>query len=77
MGNCCGESKNTFWVPIPELRDKTLWRKGWVTLEDIRIADGGELFDVTQCFLCKGDKIRKCVECDAQGQIENYRPLYD
>jgi len=34
LRNCCGE-QNDFWIPVDELRDKMVWRMGWLTLEQI------------------------------------------
>lgn len=76
MANCCG-NPITFWVPAEELKDKTSWRKGWVTLEDIRQADGGALYDIALCFRCKGSRILECVECGGQGEIESFEPIYN
>jgi len=76
MQNCCGDQQD-FWIPIDELRDKTVWRMGWLTLQDIRDADGGPLRDVRVCFRCKGERILLCVDCDGKGNIPNYEPLYD
>ena len=76
MGNCCGE-QISFWVSIDELKDKGMWRKGWVTLQDIQQAEGGELLDVAICFRCKGERILECLDCGGEGMIENYEPLHD
>ena len=41
-----------------------MWYKGWVTLEDILQADGGELPDVAVCFRCKGQSCSGvCLDC--------------
>jgi len=76
MRNCCGPTSD-FWIPVQELRDKRVWRRGWLTLEDILQADGGPLVDARVCFRCKGGKILRCVDCDGQGEIPSYEPLYD
>ena len=76
MGNCCGDLIS-FWIPLQELREKGMWRKGWVTLEDILQADGGELLDVAVCFRCKGNRILECLDCGGKGMIESYEPLHD
>jgi len=76
MGNCCGDPIS-FWVPVDELKNKSLWRKGWVTLEDIIRADGGELLDVAMCFRCKGDRVLQCLDCGGTGMIESYEPLHN
>lgn len=77
MRNCCGEQQNDFWIPLMELRDKSVWRKGWVTLQDIRDADRGPLRDAKICFRCKGKRVLDCIDCDGKGSIPNYEPLYD
>jgi hypothetical protein len=76
MGNCCGEPIS-FWVFADELKNKDVWRKGWVTLDEIIQANGGALLDVAVCFRCKGERILKCIDCDGKGQIESHEPLYD
>jgi len=76
MRNCCGEP-NDFWIPLDELKDKLIWRMGWLTLEDIVRANGGPLLDARLCFRCKGGRILPCVDCDGQGEIPSYEPLYD
>jgi tryptophan-rich hypothetical protein len=76
MENCCGET-NTFWISLDEIRDKSIWRKGWVTMADIVSANGGPLRDARACFHCHGHKIIKCLECDGQGQIPSHEPLYN
>lgn len=76
MRNCCGEQQD-FWISVDELRDKTMWRMGWLTLEQILQANGGALIDARLCFRCKGDRILPCVDCDGLGQIRNFEPLYD
>lgn len=78
MRNCCGEQQD-FWIPEAELREKRIWRMGWRTLDDILRAkdrNGGALIDAKVCFRCKGDRILPCVECDGQGEIPSYEPLY-
>lgn len=76
MGNCCGDPI-TFWIPLEELRNKNVWRKGWVTLEDIHLADRGDLPDIATCFLCKGERVLQCLDCGGAGMIESYEPLHD
>jgi len=74
--NCCGESHD-FWISAKELKNKSIWRKGWQTLEDIQRADGGPLLDVRYCHRCKGERVLKCIDCDGQGEIPSYEPLHD
>jgi tryptophan-rich hypothetical protein len=76
MRNCCGPS-NDFWIRVSEIREKRMWRMGWLTLEDIQKADGGPIADARLCFRCKGSKILPCVECDGKGEIPSYEPLYE
>ena len=76
MSNCCGDPVD-FWISLPELKNKAIWRMGWTTLKEIRQADGGALLDARLCFRCKGDRVLKCVDCDGEGKIASYEPLYD
>jgi tryptophan-rich hypothetical protein len=79
MRNCCGPQED-FWIPEEELRDKRVWRMGWLTLDDILKAgerNGGVLIDARICFRCKGERILLCVDCDGKGQIPNYEPLHE
>lgn len=45
MTNTCGENRVNIWVSEDEIRNKSAWRMGWVTLNDIRLADKGPLID--------------------------------
>lgn len=76
MQNCCGPQQD-FWISVQELRDKMVWRRGWLTLQDIERAQGGALRDARLCFRCKGGRILPCIECDGVGEIPSYEPLYD
>lgn len=76
MQNCCGDQQD-FWIPVVDLKNKMIWRKGWQTLEDIQRANGGALRDIRLCFRCKGDRILPCVECSGEGEIPAYEPLHD
>lgn len=76
MRNCCGETSD-FWIPVSEIREKRVWRMGWLTLHDIRKADGGPIVDARFCFRCKGGKILPCVECNGKGEIPSFEPIYD
>lgn len=76
MRNCCGPTSD-FWIPVHEIREKRVWRMGWLTLQDIRKADGGPIIDARLCFRCKGGKVLACVECDGKGEIPSYEPMYD
>lgn len=77
MTNTCGEDRTHIWVTEGEIRDKSAWRMGWVTLNDIRVADKGPLIDAKVCFRCKGEKIIKCMECDGKGKLGYHQPLHD
>jgi hypothetical protein len=76
MRNCCGTTSDS-WIPVDEIREKRVWRMGWLTLEDIRKAVGGPIVDARLCFRCKGGKILPCIECDGKGEIPSYEPLYE
>jgi tryptophan-rich hypothetical protein len=76
MLNCCGTPQE-FWLPLIELKNKSIWRMGWQTMEDIQQADGGPLLDAKVCFRCKGDRILPCIECAGQGSIPSYEPLHN
>jgi tryptophan-rich hypothetical protein len=76
MRNCCGEQQD-FWISANELRNKEVWRMGWITFNQIIKAQGGPLLDARVCFLCKGDRILECVDCGGVGTIPSYEPLYD
>ena len=45
--------------------------------EEIQKADKGPLLDIKECFLCKGQRIIKCAECNGKGKIGYNQPLYD
>jgi hypothetical protein len=79
MSNSCGpeEERVHLWIPEKEIRDKSVWRLGWLTLDEIRQADSGPLIDAKICFRCKGEKILSCVECEGRGKIGYNQPLYD
>lgn len=79
MTNSCGpeEKRVNLWIPEKEIRDKNIWRSGWLTLDEIRQADFGPLIDAKICFRCKGGKILPCVECEGKGKIGFNQPLYD
>lgn len=79
MSNCCGpnEKRVHIWITLEELRNKSIWRQGWTTLEDIKSANRGALHDAKICFLCKGNKILKCDECDGTGQVGTQQVLHD
>jgi hypothetical protein len=76
MLNCCGDP-HSFWISLRELKDKSMWRQGWQTLEQILKANGGPLIDARVCFRCKGNCVLSCVDCQGLGSIANYEPLYD
>lgn len=76
MRNICGEQQD-FWISANELRNKIVWRMGWITMEQIHKAQGGPLLDTRLCFRCKGNKILECVDCGGVGTIPSYEPLYD
>jgi tryptophan-rich hypothetical protein len=76
MRNCCGAQQD-FWISANELRNKEVWRMGWITFNDIIRAQGGPLLDARVCFLCKGNRILECVDCGGVGTIPSYEPLYD
>jgi tryptophan-rich hypothetical protein len=76
MRNCCGEQQD-FWISANELRNKEVWRMGWITFNDIIRAQGGPLLDARICFLCKGNRILTCIDCGGVGEIPAYEPLYD
>mmetsp|Transcript_24115 Transcript_24115/g.27922 ORF Transcript_24115/g.27922 Transcript_24115/m.27922 type:complete len:263 (+) Transcript_24115:179-967(+) len=79
MSNSCGpeEKRVHIWITEEEIRNKAAWRMGWVTLEEIILADKGPLIDAKTCFLCKGHQIIKCVECDGKGKQGYHQVLYD
>lgn len=79
MRNCCGP-QDDFWIAEEELRDKQIWRMGWLTLEEILRAkerNGGALIDAKRCFRCKGQRIIHCVDCDGKGEIPSYEPIHN
>jgi len=79
MSNSCGpeETKVHLWITEDEIRDKASWRMGWVTLEEIRMADSGPLIDAKICFRCKGERVLKCIECDGKGKLGYHQRIYD
>lgn len=79
MTNSCGpeETRVNIWITEEEIRDKFQWRMGWVTLEEIIMAEKGPLLDMKTCFLCKGKCVVKCAECDGLGKTGYYQTLYD
>ena len=72
MSNCCGpeEERVHIWISMEELRNKNVWRVGWTTLQDIKLANHGALIDVAACFRCKGDRVCDCDECGGVGKGE-------
>lgn len=79
MSNSCGpeETRVHLWITEDEIRDKASWRMGWVTLEEIRMADSGPLIDAKICFRCKGERVLKCIECDGKGKLGYHQRIYD
>lgn len=79
MTNSCGpeEKRVNLWITENEIRNKMEWRMGWVTLEEIRMADKGPLIDAKTCFRCKGEQILKCIECDGMGKKGYYQELHN
>ncbi len=79
MSNSCGpeEKRVHLWVSEDEIRNKDCWRMGWVTLEEILMADKGPLIDAKVCFRCKGERILKCFECDGTGMKGHHQILHD
>ncbi len=79
MSNSCGpeEKRVHLWITEGEIRDKNEWRMGWVTLEEIRMADKGPLIDAKTCFRCKGERILNCIECDGKGKTGYHQVLYE
>ena len=79
MTNSCGpeEERVNLWIEEEELKNKFIWRAGWITLEEIINADKGPLLDEKVCFRCKGDRIIKCAECDGKGKLGFNQVLYD
>jgi hypothetical protein len=78
MSNSCGPEENRvhLWTLENEIRDKRAWRMGWVTLEEIRMADKGPLIDAKVCFRCKGERVLNCIECDGKGKTGYHQQLY-
>jgi len=78
MSNSCGpeEDRVNLWIYEEEVRDKQAWRMGWVTLEEIRMAEKGPLIDAKVCFRCKGDRVLKCTDCDGKGKTGYHQQLY-
>jgi hypothetical protein len=78
MSNTCGpeERRVHLWIPEDEIRDKRAWRMGWVTLEEIRMANRGPLIDSKLCFRCKGERVLSCIECDGKGKTGYHQQLY-
>jgi len=78
MSNTCGpeEHRVHLWIPEDEIRDKRAWRMGWVTLEEIRMANRGPLIDSKVCFRCKGERVLSCIECDGKGKTGYHQQLY-
>ncbi|GMI18604.1 hypothetical protein TrLO_g13435 [Triparma laevis f. longispina] len=69
LENSCGESKEVIQTKN-ELKNKSIWRSGWVTLEEIRKAEGGALQpEIKTCFRCKGMKKIECETCYGEGEI--------
>lgn len=79
VSNTCGpeEKRVHLWITEDEIRDKSIWRMGWTTLEEIKMADRGALIDAKVCFRCKGESILKCLDCDGKGKVGYHQKLYD
>ena len=79
MSNSCGpeEKRVHLWIAEEEMRNKFAWRMGWVTFEEIKMADKGPLIDAKACFRCKGGCVIKCVECDGKGKLGYHQQLFD
>merc|ERR1712232_693250 len=41
MSNSCGpkEDRVHLWIGLEEMKSKSIWRQGWVTLQEIKMAD--------------------------------------
>ena len=79
MTNSCGPEENRvhLWITEEEIRSKSQWRMGWVTMAEIVMADKGPLIDAKTCFRCKGGRTLKCIECDGMGKTGYYQMLHD
>ena len=75
LENSCGE-KSEVKQTKEQLRDKSIWRSGWVTLEEIKKAEGGKLNPVVkECFRCKGSCRIECETCLGEGEIYRDAPI--
>eukprot|EP00518_Triparma_eleuthera_P003207 CAMPEP_0182461488 /NCGR_PEP_ID=MMETSP1319-20130603/6054_1 /TAXON_ID=172717 /ORGANISM="Bolidomonas pacifica, Strain RCC208" /LENGTH=232 /DNA_ID=CAMNT_0024660781 /DNA_START=95 /DNA_END=790 /DNA_ORIENTATION=+ len=69
LQNACGEPKEHA-SDVKTLKDKSVWRTGWVTLEEIKEAEGGRLNEVVKvCFRCKGSGAIECKTCYGEGEV--------
>jgi tryptophan-rich hypothetical protein len=79
MSNSCGpeEKRVHLWMNEQVVRDKSEWRMGWVTLEEILEADKGPLIDAKTCFRCKGERIIECSECMGKGKLGYNQQIWE
>lgn len=52
-------------VPVTELKQRTRWAGGWVTLEDINNTP-----KPTKCSACRGNRTITCPRCDGRGKLD-------
>jgi len=67
VSNCCGpkEERITFLVSLDEIKDKSEWRHGWVTLAEIEAG----MEDRRSCNRCKSMRVIECPMCEGMGLL--------
>lgn len=56
-------------VPVVELKKRTLWAGGWVTMTDLKRADAAGGAIGPKCSACSGNGCIPCPRCDGLGQV--------
>lgn len=71
LAGACGPQKHRLVVDVPlsDLKKRDLWTSGWVTLQDIRRADGVGGVPGPTCMSCAGEKQVACPRCDGRGKV--------
>jgi tryptophan-rich hypothetical protein len=70
LSGACGPkaARLVLEVPVAELKKRTLWAGGWVTMADLQRAEQNAGALGAKCSSCSGNRVIICPRCDGLGE---------